>query len=80
MLDLGPLSLASLPHSSGPYVALMISGFVIGIGGHLFKVRWLVAAGVILIFLGALLFPLLSGLPGDTSSPHVEETLLEESE
>jgi hypothetical protein len=59
---------------------LMIAGFAIGIGGHLFKVRWLVAAGVILIVLGALLFPLLSGLPGETSSPRVEESLLEESE
>jgi hypothetical protein len=36
----------------------MIIGFVIGILGHLSRSRWLVAAGIILIFLGAFLFPL----------------------
>jgi len=53
------LPLASvLPHSAGPYMALILIGFAIGILGHLSAARWLVAAGVILIFLGALLFPL----------------------
>jgi hypothetical protein len=53
------LPLASfLPHSAGPYIALMLIGFAIGILGHLTAARWLVAAGVILIFLGTLLFPL----------------------
>ena len=47
-----------LPHSFGPYVALVLIGFAIGIFGHLSSARWLVAAGIILIFLGALLFPL----------------------
>ncbi len=47
-----------LPHSFGPYVALVLVGFAIGILGHLTAARWLVAAGIILIFLGALLFPL----------------------
>jgi hypothetical protein len=46
-----------LPHSAGPYIALMLIGFTIGILGHLSSARWLVAAGVILIFLGAFLFP-----------------------
>jgi hypothetical protein len=46
-----------LPHSAGPYVALMLSGFAIGILGHLTAARWLVAAGIILVFLGAFLFP-----------------------
>ena len=58
MLDL-VLPLASLlPHSFGPYMALVLIGFAVGILGHLSSARWLVAAGVILIFLGALLFPL----------------------
>ena len=58
MLDLA-LPLADLlPHSFGPYMALVLIGFAIGIFGHLSSARWLVAAGVILIFLGALLFPL----------------------
>lgn len=58
MFDLA-LPLASvLPHSAGPYIALMLIGFAIGILGHLSSARWLVAAGVLLIFLGAFLFPL----------------------
>jgi sulfite exporter TauE/SafE len=57
VLDLVLPLAALLPHSAGPYVALMLIGFVIGILGHLTAARWLVAAGVILIFLGALLFP-----------------------
>jgi hypothetical protein len=47
-----------LPHSAGPYIALVLIGFVVGILGHLSGLRWLVAAGIVLIFLGAFLFPL----------------------
>ena len=50
-------ALALLPHSPAPYITLMLVGFVVGILGHLTRARWLVAAGVILIFLGAFLFP-----------------------
>ena len=58
MLDLVLPFADLLPHSAGPYIALMLIGFTIGIFGHLSSARWLVAAGVILIFLGAFLFPL----------------------
>ena len=58
MLDLAPPLASLLPHTAGPYIALMLIGFVVGILGHLSSARWLVAAGVILIFLGAFLFPL----------------------
>ena len=58
MLDLALPLAALLPHSAGPYIALMLIGFAIGILGHLSSARWLVAAGIILIFLGAFLFPL----------------------
>jgi sulfite exporter TauE/SafE len=67
-----------LPHSAGPYIALMLIGFAIGILGHLTAARWLVAAGVILIFLGALLFPLALNLTEesprslDTPEPNVQ--------
>lgn len=62
MLDL-PTPLAALfPHSSGPYIALILIGFAIGILGHLTRFRLLVAVGVTLIFLGALLFPLVAGV------------------
>jgi sulfite exporter TauE/SafE len=58
VLDLVLPFASLLPHSAGPYIALVLIGFVVGILGHLSTARWLVAAGVILIFLGALLFPL----------------------
>ncbi len=61
------LSLATLlPHSAGPYVALMLIGFVVGILGHLTGLRWLVASGIVLIFLGAFLFPLALNLTEST--------------
>jgi len=58
VLDLALPLATLLPHSAGPYMALMLIGFAVGILGHLTAARWLVAAGVILIFLGAFLFPL----------------------
>jgi hypothetical protein len=62
------------PHSPGPYAALMMVGFAIGILGHLFKVKWLVLSGVILIFLGALLFPLAAAnLTHQSGPPPIEE-------
>ena len=47
-----------LPHSIGPYLWLMVAGFTLGVCGHLFRLRWLVAAGIIMVFLGALALPL----------------------
>ena len=47
-----------LPRSVGPYVSLMLVGFLAGTIGHIVRSRWLVAAGVILVFLAALFFPL----------------------
>jgi hypothetical protein len=70
-----PTPLAELfPHSPGPYIALMLAGFVIGILGHLTRARWLIASGVILIFLGALLFPLAANLTTENRPPPIEET------
>jgi hypothetical protein len=57
---------ALLPHSIGPYIAVMLCGFAIGILGHLSSSRALVAAGVILIALGAFLFPVALNLTTDT--------------
>ena len=64
MLDLGPPLAALLPDAHGPYVALMLIGFALGIIGSVLKQRWLTATGIVLIFLGALLLPLAAGLPG----------------
>ncbi len=74
MLDLLLPLAALLPTSPGPYVALMLAGFAIGILGHLAGSRWLVAAGVILIFLGAFLFPLAANLTTDERPPPIEES------
>lgn len=63
-----------LPQGPGPYVVMMLAGFVIGILGHLAGARWLVAAGVALIFLGAFLFPLAANLTTDERPPPIEES------
>ena len=39
-----------LPHSVGPYLALVAIGFVVAIVGHLGGLRWLIVAGIVLIF------------------------------
>jgi hypothetical protein len=41
-----------------PYIMMMVLGFVVGVAGHIFRVRPLVAIGVLLIFLGTFVFPL----------------------
>jgi hypothetical protein len=67
------LSLAALlPHTATPYISLMIVGFAVGILGHLSASRWLIAIGVILIFLGALLFPLALNVT-ESTPPQVEQ-------
>ncbi len=69
------LPLADLfPRSAGPYIALMLAGFAIGILGHVFRSKGMVIAGVVLIFLGALLFPLAANLTTDNRPPPVEES------
>jgi hypothetical protein len=74
VLDLAPPLVALLPHSPGPYIALMLAGFAIGILGHLTRARWLIAVGVILIFLGALLFPLLANVTTENRPAPIEES------
>ena len=69
------LPLADLfPHSPGPYIALMLAGFAIGIVGHVWRAKWLIAAGVILIFLGALLFPLVANVTTENRPAPIEES------
>jgi sulfite exporter TauE/SafE len=72
VLDLVPPLASLLPRSLGPYAALMIVGFVVGILGHLSRSRWLVAAGIVLIFLGAFLFPLAVNLTTTDRPPPVQ--------
>ena len=74
MLDLSPPLAELFPHSPGPYIALMLAGFAIGILGHVFRAKWMVIAGVTLIFLGALLFPLAANLTTDNRPPPIDES------
>ncbi|MGN6586843.1 MAG: hypothetical protein ACTHKT_05140 [Solirubrobacterales bacterium] len=74
MPDLALPLAALFPHSPTPYIALMLAGFAVGILGHLTGTRWLVAAGVALIFLGALLFPLAANVTTENKPPPIEES------
>jgi biotin transporter BioY len=69
VFDLGLPLAALLPETHVPYVALMLIGFGVGIFGSMLKQRWLMATGIILIVLGALLLPLAAGLPGSDEPP-----------
>lgn len=71
---LPPPSAALLPHDPTPYVVLVLAGFAVGVLGHLTRARWLVAAGIGLIFLGALLFPFAVSLSTPHSPPPIEES------
>ena len=41
-----------------PFVALMALGFVVGVAGHVYRSRALVATGIGLVFIATLLLPL----------------------
>ena len=72
MLDLALPLAALLPRTAGPYIAMMLIGFVVGILGHLTRARWLIAAGVILIALGTFLFPLAVNITTEDKPPPVD--------
>ena len=55
-----------LPREIGPYISLMLAGFMVGIAGHLTRSRWLVAIGIMMVFLAAFLFPLALNVTTDT--------------
>ena len=60
-----------LPQSVGPYVSLMMAGFLVAIFGHLSRSRWLIAVGIILVFLAAAALPLALNVFTDTPEPPV---------
>jgi hypothetical protein len=66
-----------LPHSIGPYLSLMVAGFLVGIFGHLSRSRWLVAIGVFMIFLATVIFPL-ALIATEDNPPAPEDPRLEE--
>jgi hypothetical protein len=65
-----PFLLASvLPSSVGPYIALMFAGFVVAAYGQAARLRWLVVAGVVMIFLATVGFPIAANLFSDEPAP-----------
>lgn len=54
-----------LPDAIGPYMTLMLIGFGVGIVGHLFKQRLLIAIGIALVFLATVAFPIAINLSHD---------------
>jgi hypothetical protein len=62
---------AALPESGTPYIVIALSGFAVGILGHLAGSRLLVGVGVALVCLGALLLPLALNLTED-DPPEIE--------
>ena len=66
-----------LPRSIGPYVSLMMLGFLVGIAGHMTRSRWLVAIGVLMIFLATLVFPL-ARIATEDNPPAPEDPRLRE--
>ena len=45
-----------------PYVAVFAIGFLIAVFGHLFKVKVMVAAGVLMVFMATVVLPLVYAL------------------
>jgi hypothetical protein len=44
--------------SPAPFIALMVLGFIVGIGGHIVRSKLIVGVGVVMIFLATVLLPL----------------------
>ncbi len=49
---------AAFDPSPVPFIVLMAVGFLVGVGGHVYKSRAAVATGIGLIFIATLLLPL----------------------
>jgi hypothetical protein len=60
---------ALLPDTIEPYLVLMGLGFFVAIWGHGMHSRWVVAIGLIMVFLAVLLFPLALQLFSDEPTP-----------
>ncbi|HZJ28482.1 MAG TPA: hypothetical protein VFD37_00670 [Solirubrobacterales bacterium] len=55
-----------LPRAIGPYMTLMVIGFLVGIAGHIIKARLMIIAGIMMIFMATVLFPLAINLTQET--------------
>jgi hypothetical protein len=50
--------LAAFEPSPLPFITLMVLGFVVGVGGHIYRSRTAIATGIGMIFTATLLLPL----------------------
>ena len=66
-----------LPERLAPYISLMLAGFFVGALGHITRSRWLVASGILLVFLATFLFPLVL-LAGEENPPEAPDPRLRE--
>jgi len=48
----------ALPQTISPYLYLMLAGFVVGILGHLLRLKILIGSGILMIALATLLLPM----------------------
>jgi hypothetical protein len=48
--------------SPTPFIVLMVAGFVIGVFGHITKIKGLIALGIGMIFLATFLLPLITNV------------------
>jgi hypothetical protein len=58
-----------LPDSIEPYLALMFAGFLVAIYGQALRLRWLVVAGVVMVFLATVGFPIAVNLLNQSPGP-----------
>ncbi len=57
-VDTTPDLALAFPQTISPYLYLMLAGFVVGILGHLFKLKILIGSGILMIALATLLLPM----------------------
>jgi hypothetical protein len=57
--------LAATEPAPGPFIALMILGFVVGIFGHVIRSTPTIAVGIAMIFLATLLLPIVARVMQD---------------
>ena len=70
---------AVLPEDETPYLLLMVAGFVVGVAGHVFRLRWLVAIGSLMIFLATFLLPVALTIVNEEPNPPGPEVPVEPS-
>jgi hypothetical protein len=62
----GVLPAGLLPHDVQTYIVMTCVGLVVGMLGHVARSRWLVLAGILLVFAATVLFPLAVNVTHDT--------------